>query len=73
MSHFIVGITGASGTIYASRLLLHLKNLGHRVSVIFSDAAKEVVAFEKQGKAFDLADEIVEKLDIVCEEYLKKH
>ena len=60
MSHFIVGITGASGTIYASRLLLHLKNLGHRVSVVFSDAAKQVAAFEKQEKTFDLADEILE-------------
>ena len=40
MSRFILGVTGASGAIYAARTLWHLQKLGHSVSLIFTEMGK---------------------------------
>jgi 4-hydroxy-3-polyprenylbenzoate decarboxylase len=46
MARFVVGVTGASGAIYADRLLLHLKALGHEVHLVFTETGRKVAAFE---------------------------
>lgn len=46
MSNCTVVITGASGSVYGMRLIEQLVLAGHEVSVIFTDAGREVTAFE---------------------------
>ena len=49
----IVAITGASGSVYAKKLLdklLDLKILPEEIAVIFSDNAKEIWKYETGGK-----------------------
>lgn len=46
-----VGISGASGSIYAGRLLRALEQLGHDATACFSDAAIEVFLSEEGGAA----------------------
>jgi 4-hydroxy-3-polyprenylbenzoate decarboxylase len=41
-----VAITGASGSVYGMRLIEQLVLAGHDVSVVFTDAGREVTAFE---------------------------
>ncbi len=43
------GITGASGSIYAGRLLRALEQQGHETTACFSDAAIEVLLSEGEG------------------------
>ncbi len=56
MSRFVLGVTGASGAIYATRTAMHLKRLGHSVSLVVSAPGREVVEFEGQMALFDFAD-----------------
>ena len=56
MSRFILGVTGASGAIYATRTAMHLKRLGHDVSLIVTAPGREVVEYEGQKTLFDYAD-----------------
>ncbi|MBI5684750.1 MAG: UbiX family flavin prenyltransferase [Verrucomicrobia bacterium] len=53
----VVAITGASGALYAQRLLDHLR--GQEVHLVLSDHAKEVAALELDGGTFALADGII--------------
>lgn len=46
MKRIILGVTGASGSIYAERTAKHLKNLGHQVSLVVTDAGEQVVRYE---------------------------
>lgn len=46
MSTYIVAITGASGSIYAQRLLHELINAGHHVQLIVSTHGEQVLNFE---------------------------
>lgn len=48
MGRFLLGVTGASGAIYAARTLLHLKALGHDVDGIVTKPGKEVLEYEGQ-------------------------
>jgi len=50
----VIGITGASGAIYAQRLLEKLKNLEspENIAVIFSDKARQVWEYELGNKDF---------------------
>lgn len=45
-SSIIVAVTGASGSIYARRLVAVLVGQGHEVKLILSDAARKVIAHE---------------------------
>ena len=42
----IVGITGASGSIYGLKLIEVLKNAGHQVHVVISDSGLGVIQYE---------------------------
>lgn len=52
----LIGITGASGSLYALRLVHHLKSLGREVWVIASDKGREVCRFEKCEALFKSVD-----------------
>jgi 3-polyprenyl-4-hydroxybenzoate decarboxylase len=39
---FVVAVTGASGSIYARRLLEELKRSGHETLLLISDEAKNI-------------------------------
>lgn len=47
MSRYFVGMTGASGTIYAERLIRALVDSGHEVDLAPSPAAIKVLRFER--------------------------
>ena len=67
MSRYILGVTGASGAIYATRTAMHLKRLGHDVSLIVTAPGREVVEYEGQKALFDLADKIFDVDDFFAE------
>lgn len=46
MKQLIVGITGASGSVYAKRLVECLLQAGHRVHLVITDAGMEVANYE---------------------------
>jgi len=46
MKKIVVGITGASGSIYGLRLIAELLGAGHQVSVLLTRAGRQVTAFE---------------------------
>ncbi len=52
----VVGITGASGSIYAHRLIAHLKNLNCQVEVICTTSGEKVSHYEHETAGFDLCD-----------------
>jgi len=46
MSHYVVGITGASGSIYGLRLVEELLAAGGEVNLLLTNAGRQVTAFE---------------------------
>lgn len=67
MSRYILGVTGASGAIYAVRTAIHLKRLGHEVSLVVTAPGCEVVEYEGQGALFDYADKCYDVEDFFAE------
>lgn len=67
MSRFILGVTGASGAIYATRTAMHLKRLGHSVTALITAPGREVVAFEGQNALYDYCDELPKIDDFFAE------
>lgn len=67
MSRFVLGVTGASGAIYATRTAMHLKRLGHGVSLIVTKPGREVVEYEGQVSLFDFADKVFAVDDFFAE------
>jgi len=45
----VLGVTGASGVIYAVRLAYELQKLENELTIVVSDAAKRVLELEVQG------------------------
>jgi 4-hydroxy-3-polyprenylbenzoate decarboxylase len=45
---FVVAVTGASGSVYARRLLEELKRSGHETLLLVSDEAKDVMKHEDE-------------------------
>jgi flavin prenyltransferase len=45
-SRILVGVTGASGSVYADRLVQILMPLAQRIYVVYTDAAKQVIKHE---------------------------
>ena len=67
MARYILGVTGASGAIYATRTAMHLKRLGHDVSLIVTKPGRDVVGFEGQGQLFDYAEKVFNIDDFFAE------
>jgi 4-hydroxy-3-polyprenylbenzoate decarboxylase len=61
---WLLGITGASGAIYAARFLHHMHALGCPVDVMISDCGREVLAFEEQLASLELASRIFVNTDM---------
>jgi 4-hydroxy-3-polyprenylbenzoate decarboxylase len=67
VSRYILGVTGASGAIYATRTAMHLKRLGHEVSLIVTAPGREVVEYEGQKALFDYVDSVFNVDDFFAE------
>ena len=67
MARFILGVTGASGAIYATRTAMHLKRLNHEVSLIVTAPGRDVVEFEEQNKLFDYVSKVFDVDDFFAE------
>lgn len=67
MSRYILGVTGASGAIYATRTAMHMKRLGHEVSLVVTAPGRDVVKFEGQQALFDYADRTFDVDDFFAE------
>ena len=67
MSRYILGVTGASGAIYATRTAMYLKKFGHEVSLIVTAPGREVVEYEGQAALFDFADKVFAVDDFFAE------
>jgi 4-hydroxy-3-polyprenylbenzoate decarboxylase len=57
MKKIVVGITGASGSIYGLRLVTELLAAGHQVSVLLTNAGRQVTAFETGLQLVESAQE----------------
>ncbi len=67
MSRYILGVTGASGAIYATRTAMHLKRLGHEVSLVVTAPGRDVVKFEGQDSLYGFADKTFDVDDFFAE------
>ncbi|MBD1400083.1 UbiX family flavin prenyltransferase [Pelovirga terrestris] len=65
MKKIVVGITGASGSIYGLRLIEELLAADHQVSVLLTNAGRQVTAFET---GLNLADEAAD-----CQAQLREY
>jgi 4-hydroxy-3-polyprenylbenzoate decarboxylase len=61
---YILGVTGASGAIYARRLLRHLHDLGAAVHVVATEQGRQVLAYEGHKALLDEADEVYRNDDL---------
>jgi flavin prenyltransferase len=64
MEPFIIGVTGASGALYAHRLLRHLKDLGAEVHLVLTEHGRQVVAYEGQKEIYERADKVYRNDDL---------
>ena len=63
MARYVIGVTGASGAIYAARLLGHLKALGHEVLFVATESGRKVCAYEGFPDLEKQADRTFENRD----------
>jgi 4-hydroxy-3-polyprenylbenzoate decarboxylase len=61
---FIIGITGASGAIYAHRLMRHLNDLNAEVHLVMTEHGRQVIAFEGHQELTSLASKIYRNDDM---------
>jgi 4-hydroxy-3-polyprenylbenzoate decarboxylase len=61
---YLIGITGASGAVYAHRLLLHLRDLKAEVHVVATGHGEKVIAFEGHKALFKLAAQVYRNDDL---------
>jgi 4-hydroxy-3-polyprenylbenzoate decarboxylase len=64
MEPYILGVTGASGAIYAHRLLKHLHDLGAEVHVVATEHGRQVLAYEGHKTVLDEADKVYRNDDL---------
>ena len=67
MNRYILGVTGASGAIYATRTAMYLKKFGHSVSLVVTAPGRDVVRFEGQEALYDFADKVYDVNDFFAE------
>lgn len=63
MGRYVIGVTGASGAIYADRLVRHLKAIGQEVHLVLTDMGKKVCAFEGHPDIAASADRVYDNGD----------
>ncbi|MEO6096146.1 MAG: UbiX family flavin prenyltransferase [Fibrobacteria bacterium] len=59
----VIGVTGASGAIYADRLLAHLRALGQETHLVLTDMGKKVCAYEGFPEIAAKADKVYDNKD----------
>ncbi len=64
--HFVVAMTGASGAVYGLRLISELLRSGERVSLILTEAGRQVLAHET---GIDWAEDVSERQRQVREHF----
>jgi len=62
MQRIVVGITGASGSIYGLRLVEELLRAGKQVSLLLTNAGRQVLAYETGLQLADKTDECLQQL-----------
>ena len=67
MSRYILGVTGASGAVYATRTAMHLHRLGHELTLVVTAPGREVVEFEGQETLYGFADKVYDVEDFFAE------
>jgi flavin prenyltransferase len=63
MGRYVIGVTGASGAIYADRLVMHLKAIGQEVHLVLTEMGKKVCAFEGYPDVAAKADRVYDNGD----------
>ncbi len=63
MGRYVIGVTGASGAIYADRLMAHLKDLRQEVHLVMTDMGKKVCAYEGFPDTAKRADRVYDNKD----------
>ncbi len=63
-SRWLLGITGASGAIYASRLLHHMHRWNLPMDVVVSNCGMQVLEYEKQIDGLSLASRVFDDHDL---------
>ena len=58
MSRYVLGVTGASGGIYATRTAMHLHRCGHDVTLIVTHPGKQVLEYEGQNALYDYCKDV---------------
>jgi flavin prenyltransferase len=63
MGRYVIGVTGASGAIYADRLMAHLKELQQEVQLVITEMGKKVCAYEGFPEIARRADKVYDNKD----------
>ncbi len=72
MKEYTVAITGASGAVYAVKLIDELLKIGHRVNLILSDSARIVFREELSIDLTDRSRNVADSLLEYCEDKFPK-
>ena len=67
MSRFVLGVTGASGIVYATRTAMYLRRFDHDVTLIVTHPGKQVLEYEKQNALYDYCDVVCNVDDFFAE------
>ena len=67
MIRFVLGVTGASGSIYATRTAMYLQRFHHKVTLIVTHPGKQVLEYEGQSALFDYCKEVCNVDDFFAE------
>ena len=67
MSRYVLGVTGASGGIYATRTAMYLHRWGHDVTLIVTPPGKQVLEYEGQNALYDYCKDVCNVDDFFAE------
>jgi 4-hydroxy-3-polyprenylbenzoate decarboxylase len=67
MSRFVLGVTGASGIVYATRTAMYLQRFGHEVTLILTHPGKQVLEYEDQNALYGYCKDVCNVDDFFAE------
>ncbi|MBR6455049.1 MAG: UbiX family flavin prenyltransferase [Fibrobacter sp.] len=67
MSRFVLGVTGASGIVYATRTAMYLQRFGHEVTLIVTHPGKQVLEYEGQSALYGYSKDVCNVDDFFAE------